>query len=308
MHLRKRTRLQISLALAILIVFTIYQLSTSTGFFQPSKIDSRDMAWERNGEFIKGSEPFTLVGKNETCWLLIHSYSATPAEMRELGDSIYTHFGDTVVGMRLEGHGELPSHLEDKNISTWYAQAESEFLEGKRQCTHVNVVGSSLGALIAARLAEEHDVKNVYLLNTFVTKPLIWYKPLPFAWRLKLLSPFLHYDKKTNIGNINDPLGKMSHIAYWNMPYAPIRNSIPFIKETKEDFKDIHQPLFIAHSSEDQVASISASLKLYDQASSVDKQLLILNRSNHILLLDYEKEKVINSILSFEEEHENEDL
>lgn len=303
MRLRKRTRLQISLALAILIVFTIYQLATSTGFFQPSKIDSRDLAWERNGEFIKGAEPFTLVGKNQTCWLLIHSYSASPAEMRELGNSIYTHFGDTVVGMRLEGHGELPSHLEDKNLTVWYAQAESEFLEGKNQCGQVNVVGSSLGALIAARLAEEHDVKNIYLLNTFVAKPLIWYKPLPFTWRLKILSPFLHYDKKTNIGNINDPQGRMNHIAYWNMPYAPIRNSLPFMKETSEDLGSIREPLFIAHSSEDQVASISGALKFYEQSNSVDKKLLILNRSNHILLLDYDKEKIIKDLISFEEEH-----
>jgi len=286
----------------ILIAIIFYQLYQSTGMFQASKIDSQDInAWPRTGELITGSEGFTYAGKKDTCWLLIHSYSASPAEMRGLADKIYETFGDTIVGIRLHGHGELPSRLEDKNLYSWYPQVEAELEEGLMSCSALNVVGSSLGAVLALRLAEDYELKNIYLVNPFITKSSSWYKVLPFELRLRLFSQIYRYDKKTKIANINDPSGLQQHIAYWNLPYAPLRTSLPFIRETRSRLFEITEPIFIAHARTDSVASPSGANEIYGSVQSKEKEILWLSRSNHVLLMDYEKEEVISNIISFEE-------
>ena len=286
----------------LIMLFYAYQLYLSTGIFQPSKIDDRDRsAWNFTNGIIQGGEEFTYAGKNETCWLLIHSYAASPAEMRGLADAIYEKFGDTIVGIRLHGHGELPSVLENKNLDSWYPQVEAEFLEGTRQCSRVNVVGSSLGAVLALRLAEKHELKNLYILNPFLTKTFVWYKILPFELRLRLFSELFRYDKKTKIANINDPVGGEHHIAYWSMPYAPLRTSLPFIRDTRADLSTIAEPTFIAHARGDKVAAPSGAQEVYAGIASNKKELLYLNRSNHVLLMDYDRAEVINKLLAFEE-------
>ena len=287
---------------AILIATIFYQLHQSTGIFQPSKIDSRDIdSWDRTGEFITGSEGFTYAGKKDTCWLLIHSYAASPAEMRGLADKIYENFGDTIVGVRLHGHGELPSRLEDKNLDSWYPQVEAELEEGLKSCNSLNVVGSSLGAVLALRLAEDYNLKNVYLVNPFITKSFSWYKILPFELRLRLFSQIYRYDKKTKIANINDPFGLQQHIAYWNLPYTPLRTSLQFIGETRDRLSEITEPILIAHSRTDSVASPFGVNEIYSTVQSKEKEILWLSRSNHVLLMDYDREEVISSIILFEE-------
>lgn len=302
-HQRKR-RMLLAAAVVLVAVFYIFQFHASTGIFQPSQIDAHDAnAWQRINGSIVGSEGFIYVGTNETCWLLIHSYAASPAEMRGLADRIYARFGDTVVGLRLEGHGELPSALEDKNLTVWYAQTERELQDGMLRCQKMNVVGSSFGAVLALRLAEEHELKNVYVLNPFLTKTFAWYKLLPFELRLRILSPLLRYDRKTKIANINDPAGLQRHIAYWNLPYAPLRTSLPFIRETRGQLAAIKEPLFVAHARHDTVAAPSGAREIYRTVNSEGKELFWLERSNHVLLMDYEQEDVINKIVAFEEQH-----
>ena len=301
-HRQRKRRHVFAVVTGTIIVIVIYCFYTSTGIFQPSRLDDRDInAWSRTGEFITGSEGFTYSGKNETCWLLIHSYGASPAEMRELAEEIYTKFGDTVVGIRLEGHGELPSKIEDKNLTIWYAQVESEIQEGMRLCNNLNVVGSSLGAVLALRLAEDYELKNLYVVNPFLTKTFAWYKIFPFEVRLRFLSPLFRYDKKTKVANINDPSGLQEHIAYWNLPYAPLRASLPFIKETRQRLAAITEPTFIAYALGDTVAAPSGAEEIYSNIASGKKELFSLNRSNHVLLMDYEREDVIQKLIAFEE-------
>lgn len=289
---------------AFVILITFIQIHASTGIFQPEKIDDRDQkSWSRTNGIINGAEEFTYVGKNETCWLLIHSYAASPGEMRGLADAIYTRFGDTVVGIRLDGHGELPSKLENKNLTHWYSQVNVQVEEGMQYCKKLNVVGSSLGGVLALRVAQEHDINNLYVLNPFLTKTHVWYKILPFELRLRLLSELFRYDKKTKIANINDIEGMNKHIAYWNMPYAPLRTSLPFIKETRKQIPKITEPIFIAHSKYDRVAAFSGAREIHAQTSSASKEIFIVNKSNHVLLLDYDREEVINKVLAFEDLH-----
>ena len=304
---RKRISVKILVGgiLLIGVAFFLYSLHLSTGIFQPYALDERDISsWSYDEEErIRGAAPYTLVGTHESCWLLIHSYGATPAEMRELAETLHDYFGDTVIAPLLKGHGTLPSALEGENGGSWYEQSEAEFLAAKGRCKEINVIGSSLGGSLALRLAEEHEVKNLYLINPFLTKTFSWYKILPFEWRLRLFSPLLRYDKRAHAANIQSPRGKEQHITYRNLPYAPIRESLAFLKAVRADLPRIKEPIFIAHSRKDEVAAPAGAQFIYQRVSSTEKELRWVEQSNHVLLMDYDSDEITTALIAFEELH-----
>jgi carboxylesterase len=49
----------------------------------------------------------------------------------------------------------------------------------------------------------------------------------------------------------------------------------------------------------DHVVPVSDGIKIYQQLSSPDKYLLVLHRSYHVVMKDYDREKVFSSTLAF---------
>ena len=162
MKKRKKVNKKIILSLIIVIaviIFFVY-LYINTGFLQKSIIDSRDLEnwnYNDNGEII-GTNEFAELGQSNKCWILIHGYTSTPQEMRQLARSIRVQFDELSHAVKLEGHGEVPSNLLDKNLSIWYNQVEIRYDSFDGLCGEMNVVGSSLGTVLALRLAEERNV------------------------------------------------------------------------------------------------------------------------------------------------------
>tara|TARA_Y100000310_G_C20683557_1_gene817555 strand:- start:615 stop:1562 length:948 start_codon:yes stop_codon:yes gene_type:complete len=308
-NLKKRIKPKtviLAIIAVIVIIYTIVIFSI-TGFLQASSIDNPDLDhWRYNGGNIENTEEFTYVGNAETCWLLIHSYTATTKEMRELADSINDELGDWVFVQQLSGHGQVPSALEGKNLDVWYKEVEGKYdtLMGAF-CNKINVVGSSFGSTLALRLAQEQEVKNVFILNPFLRKPYEFYKILPFETRTKLFSPILNYKKKKGNAKINSPEGLDAHIAYFNMPYQPIKDSLPFIEETISNLNKIENPTLIAFSVNDEVAGDYSAMKIHDDIISENKVLLNYPNSNHVLLMDYDKGRVMRDIITFEIKNRN---
>jgi carboxylesterase len=287
--------------IAILFLILLVSAYNQTGFLQASKIDSPDLkAWIYEQGKIKETNGFAHIGQTQTCWLLIHSYTATPLEVKPLAGNIKIELGDFVTALLLTGHGEVPSALEGKNLDIWYKEAEKQYNSAFRLCDEVNIVGSSLGANLALRLAQEHEVKNLYILNPFLGKPYEFYKIFPFKTRTNLFSGILNYKKKKGESKINSPEGQRAHVSYYNMPYTPIKESFPFIDETISNLSKIKNPTLIAYSENDEVAGSQSAQKIFDEISSQEKILLNYKDSNHILLLDYEREAVMRDIIVFE--------
>jgi len=292
---RKYWRLIASVGLFIIIVI-LFQF---TGIFQKNSIDDRDKAyWNYSDGKIIDSNPFTLQG-NDDCWLLIHSYVSTPDEMRPLATAINTELNHTVKAILLRGHGTYPSDIVNLTLDDWYDQAEQELIQLQKDCTNVNVVGSSLGGTITTKLAEEHDFNKVVLVNPYLK---LSHKPqyvFELESYIRWFSDILLYDKKTKLIQVNDPVGLQNHIAYWNMPFQPIKNSLDEIENIRNNFDKINEPILILHSHNDVTADYKSVELLYDCVESESKQLKWYDDSVHILLADYNRTQVINDIIEF---------
>ena len=86
--------------------------------------------------------------------LLIHGLTGTPYEMRYLGEQLAAR-GIRVRGVKLAGHAGTPEELGAASYDNWY-ESVVKGLEELRQYGEPNVVvGLSMGAVLAARLAAD---------------------------------------------------------------------------------------------------------------------------------------------------------
>ena len=73
---KKKIKIIISIIIFTIIIIYLISILTTTGFLQASKIDEKDLStWEYEDGKIKNTDEFSILGKTETCWILINSYT-----------------------------------------------------------------------------------------------------------------------------------------------------------------------------------------------------------------------------------------
>lgn len=97
--------------------------------------------------------PAFLLEAGRTGVLLLHGFTASPTEMRPLGEFLHRS-GFTVLGVRLEGHGTNPGDLARTGWQDWLASAATGLWELEQRCDLVFAAGLSMGGVLAAVLAE----------------------------------------------------------------------------------------------------------------------------------------------------------
>jgi carboxylesterase len=298
--MKKKWYLTIICGVILLFIFMI--LILKTGAFLSKNIDKRDLAfWEYNENgFIEGTDEFYLEGKKDICWLMIHGYTSTPRDMEYIAKEINNEFSDYVFVPRLKGHSRVPSGLFNLSLDDWYSQIEESFDNLSSQCGRVNIVGFSLGGSISIKLSEEKNISRTYLISPFVKIKHHWYYVFSPKNYLNLFGDFLIYFKKSKVSYINDPKGLEDYIAYWNFPLLPVKNSLDFLEEMKSMLFKIENPILIQHSKGDFVCDFKGGEFVYEKVSSVNKEIILFEKSNHVLLVDYDKEEVISNIIKFE--------
>lgn len=290
----------------ILIIFSLFLLVFfRTGFFHKDKIDETTLErWNYDSDgFIQDAREFEINGSKENCWFLIHGYTSTPDEMRNLSSRISEEFGDYVYAVRLNGHGRTPSEVANLSLDDWYEQVSGEFDSLKKECKNVNVVGFSFGGVLATKLSEEKEIKNTYLIAPYFFATYNFYFIFPLENYLDVFSDSFVYIKKSKIAQINDPEGLKWYISYWDFPMQPVKNSRVFLDKVLSDLSAIKNPVLIQHSKNDDTANVKGSTIVFENISSDEKQLILFEKSNHVLLADYDKESAIENIIIFERMH-----
>ena len=299
-----KTKKAFSILIPIFFILTFFLYAYfKTGFFYPDRIDVEDLKiWEYENGLIKGASEFSLEGNKETCWLLIHGYASTPKDMDELAASINEEFNEFVTVPRLKGHGEVPSKMLDLTIDDWYVQMEKELENLKQQCNQVNVAGLSMGGTIALKLAENHEFNNLYLISPYLRLRYKLWNIVSKEMYINLFADLFIYKRKANVAQINSPQGIREHISYLSVPLVTIKNSFSQIDEIIVNLEKVDNNILIQHAVNDDTIDVDSSKLVYDKISSQNKELITFTRSNHVILRDYDKQEVINNIISFEKQ------
>jgi alpha-beta hydrolase superfamily lysophospholipase len=234
--------------------------------------------------------------------LITHGFGEHSGRYGALTDHLVNH-AYSVTAYDHRGHGlsdGVPGHVES------FAEYDNDLekiisaVRARSQVGPLFLIGHSMGGLIALRYAAR---KSGALSGVIVSAPLIEVAvPVP-AHKLMIarvcarMAPRLRLDSGINPSNLSrdpevgrayaaDSLVNRKVSAKW---FAEATRAM---HEVAEWAPLIRAPLLVMHGTEDRLASVAATKRLFDRAGSPDKELVIYPGFYHELFNEPEKQEV----------------
>ncbi len=235
-------------------------------------------------------EPFFFVGNTTAC-LLIHGFTATPREMRGLGEYLFRKRGYTALGVRLAGHATTPADMAHMRWEDWVASAEDGWhLLRSMGFEDIVVVGLSMGGAIALLLSSYLPVKGVVSMAA----PYDIHIP----WQDRILAIFRPFFPKEE-GRVFDPRGFEGRLAYAVNPARSALELDLMLHEMRKALPEVKMPALVLHSRNDAYVLPHNAEQIFASLGSEQKQLVWVERSSHVVTLDAERGRVYREVGDF---------
>lgn len=241
-------------------------------------------------QILEGAEEFSL-GDGPTGALLIHGFTGNPYSMRELGEYLADN-GLSVRGIRLPGHGTSWEDLNLKKTEDWVQAVDTEFLDFASQHDEVFVVGLSFGAALAIDLAVRRPdrLKGIVTLAPFLLSKDPLRVAAPVVARVLRSFP--------GVGNdICEP--GQDERCYDRLPVKAVPHVLKFVARVRGLLPSLQVPVLTMHGRQDHTAPSDGSELIMEKAASTDKELVWLERSYHVITMDYDRQEVFERTLNF---------
>jgi carboxylesterase len=239
--------------------------------------------------------------------LLLHGLTGTPAEMAPVAEALAGKFPLFVV--RVAGHGTSVEDLARTSWADWYASAIAGADALLAATPRIVIVGLSMGALLAVRLAiERRDaVAGVVLLSPAIELGRVWVRRLRLA--LKLLAAadarptvqgWLSRLAMTKGGSdIADLEVRAHHPGYRRVPLRALLNILELQRLVWAAAPALSQPTLVVHAANDHTCPIDGARRLFARLGSSEKRMVELERCFHVITVDCERDRVIAEVAAF---------
>lgn len=254
--------------------------------------------------------------KNRRAVLLFHGMTGSPYELKKYGQHLHS-LGYDVFANCLPGHGDKVEEIYTVKYTDWLEFAFKRFRELKSTYDEVYVSGLCLGAVLAIAVAEEfkNEVDGVIALSTTLYLDgwrLPWYKvfmPIGLATLIRFYYTYPECDphgiKNLRTRNIVKKLLQKGDVGMNDFPMTCIYELLKLSRfvRNKKRLSQVECPILFIHSKEDDLTSPKSSRDVYNNISSEDKEIIILEDSYHMVLYDNEKEFVFDKVGKFLNSH-----
>jgi carboxylesterase len=240
---------------------------------------------------LPGAEPF-LFPRGRTGCLLLHGFTAAPHEMVRLGAHLANN-GYTALGPRLAGHGTSLDDLAHTRWPDWLASAQDglELLRG--MCDRIVLMGMSMGGLLSVLLAADQPPAGLVLMSTPITllqSPLRrWLKPLSLIVPRVRKGPPDWFDPSVNAERV-------AYSAYATRAAAEVQD---LITQARAALPLVTVPTLVIHSQNDTFVVPANAELLVSELGAMDKKLLMVEGSNHLITLDAARQQVFKATQTF---------
>ncbi len=176
-------------------------------------------------EMIDLMQPVRITGKGKNrALLMLHGFTSSPAVYRDLIPHI-KHY-DAIICPVLPGHADSIARFSKITASDWLTAANAACEEVMREYKRVDVLGLSLGGLLACALSQHHQFNHMYLLAPALRLRLHMTTSLKLAKTLH----FLGFRQIRNAaGNIVNP--EHTEISYRRLPIETVIEILSFIND-----------------------------------------------------------------------------
>ncbi|MNO12153.1 Carboxylesterase [compost metagenome] len=214
----------------------------------------------------------------ESC-LFIHGFTGGEYEISPLAEFLERHHYYTRT-FTLKGHGGSRNDLLQSDRHDWRQSAEDQLQELLDVEEGVHLIGFSTGALIASHLSVQYQerIKSLTLLST----PVFPLNLLEIARTLG--SPDM----------VRNYLGK-----FGSTPAKATREFMRLVRESFEIYPQIEIPTLIVQGRRDHLVRAKSAAYLQRTIPSGSKQVLMVERSGHMLCHGEHSGQMMNEVLHF---------
>lgn len=214
--------------------------------------------------------------KTKRALFLIHGFSSSPAVFRQLVPTLSRYY-DAVFCPVLPGHAENLEAFAEVKAEAWLSRIEQSYEELVKNYEKVEVMGLSLGGLLACHLAKNHDLAHLYLLAPALDLSFALNHALMLAKTLN----WLGFSKiRASAGNIYST--QNCEIAYRQLPLTAIIEILTLIKQFELILPTCPTDVFLGCYDE-----VVSSWQVADRfAEKTNINIHWLPNSAHVLPLD----------------------
>lgn len=243
---------------------------------------------ERNNGILIGAEPFFIKNSGDIGVLMLHGYSSSPNDYRELAGFL-SEKNITIYTPLLPGHGTHPRDLNKVKAEDYknYVFESLKKLNTKKKF----VIGYSMGGTLALDLASKNDLDGIISINSAI---YIKNRYLPFIPLLRLVETYTAKRPEQIVQLIND-----ERVVYDSIPLTSVTELQKLINSIS--IHEITEPILIFQSDKDDIISPESAEYIFSTIRSEDKKLIVLNNSTHIKINN--PEEAFNEIYNFIQEH-----
>lgn len=219
--------------------------------------------------------------------LLLHGFGSTPAVYRALLPTLTEHY-DAVVCPALPGHCANLDVFADATSLQWQDAAAAALEPLLNQYQHVDVLGLSLGGLIACELSQKYPLHHLYLLAPAFALKQIYIRPTLLA---ACLLQCIGIKKLMNYGG-NLHTEQHAELLYRQLPLTTIQQMLHFVKQFSWVPPSCPTDLFLGYF--DAVVDSAKIAKRF--AKQPHMTIHWLMRSAHVLPLDGDIDYLLDTL------------
>jgi carboxylesterase len=239
---------------------------------------------------MQDAEPFAHAG-GRTGVLLCHGFTGSPQSLRPWAQYL-AEAGLSVSLPRLPGHGTTWQEMARTRWEDWYAEVDRAFDELQANCDEVFVMGLSMGACLALRLAELRGdaVRGLVVVNPSITADT----------RLFLLAPALKLVVHSLKGVTSDIKKEgVSEVGYDRVPVKAAATLPGLWRITQQHLADLTQPILAYRSATDHVVGPDSMKLLVKAVPAGQLEVRELANSYHVATLDNDARAIFAGSLEF---------
>lgn len=240
------------------------------------------------------NRPFTLDGTGGAA-LLVHGLGGGTYELQWLGEALHARLGLTVRAMHLPGHEAPMRGMPASRHEDWVAAVEREL----DALGPAHLVGFSTGALVALRVAQLRPLAGkLVLLAPFIDiyrPPLLPVRPEALLEKTPWLSQVPRRPPPLRDATLRAEVTAVLPFSTMNLDAA--RSAKALSDEVLTALPRVTAPTLVLQGAKDTVVDPSGAARV--AAGVRDARLVVLDDSDHLLVLDRQRDVVVDEVAGF---------
>lgn len=249
-------------------------------------------------ELLPGAEPVALDGGSKGV-LLLHGFGDTPQSLSGLAAHLHAQ-GWSVRVPLLHGHGTSLQAFTSARADEWLIGARTALVELRGRASHVAIVGQSMGGALATILAAEGGVETLVLLAPYMALPR---RAARIGTLHRVASPFVPYLRSRSESSILDPEARRKALGRGITTPRLLHELSRVVRRARAASPGVTAPTLVIHSRNDPRMTVADAEAAFARLGSEDKALEWVERSGHVISVDFDRELVAQRVIDWLESH-----